>query len=62
MAINCQGVRQASRLINVFMYLKIFALGLIIAAGVYVVTTGQYVRFQSIIMVYFIVVFFYKIS
>ncbi|CAL8109917.1 unnamed protein product [Orchesella dallaii] len=40
-AINCQGVRQASKVINVFMYLKIFALGLIIAAGVLVVATGQ---------------------
>ncbi|ODN04807.1 Y+L amino acid transporter 1 [Orchesella cincta] len=40
-AINCQGVRQASKVINVFMYLKIFALGLIIAAGVLVLATGQ---------------------
>lgn len=39
--INCCGVRYVSKLINIFMYLKIFALGMIIAAGVYVVSTGQ---------------------
>lgn len=40
-AINCMGVRHVSKITNVFMYLKIFALGIIIAAGVFVLATGQ---------------------